>query len=219
MQKSFWQGAWILSGSLTPVYPLVLVCLAAIADSSLLSVARWLNLFIACFIYILAAILLWKIIQNRSVMFFAAIMMSFSIPFFANAISLGEEALFILLMLIFLHVLLKKEYSASVNFWLILLTIISCLTSQSGFCLIPTGGLFLMLFCPGRLRYRFRRMIIYLSFTIIPWGLFYALNKMISTFMINNPYQYQSSILLRANFLIKTLISWFLPWRNYPGLT
>jgi len=199
-----------------PLYPVLLATVAYFSRTDPRSIANIVNAVLFGLIVYLAGLLFLKFSQS-SVAFalVGTTSITVSIPLVAVSLMAWSEPLFICFVL--LYVVLFESYRAKVDTRsMVLLSLsvaLACLTRYIGVILILTGILGILAFCRPNLRARIGHLVLFVSISALPIGMWIMRNYVISGTLFGPRASSIHSLSQNLSFMFNTLVNWYVPGR------
>lgn len=197
-----------------PLYPALLAVASYIFRVDPISLAHVFNAILFGFIVYLSGLLFLKHLKSSAVVaLFGAGAVLVAIPLIQVSLMAWSEPLFICFVLLYL-VLFESYLKRRDMFSLVILSLsvaLACLTRYIGIVLILTGVVGILLFRQGSLRVKFIHLLIFVSISVSPIGMWIARNYFLSGTLFGSR---QSSIFTfpqNLAFTLGTLIKWYTP--------
>jgi len=200
-----------------PLYPSVLAMLGFITHLNLELAARCFNAFLFGLIVISSGIVLYRCLDRRWAPAMAGVLaVLFSKQLISVSVMAWTEPLFILLTLLFLHVLacsLERQSKSSLPV-LCLLASLTCLTKYTGLAVLPTGACLIMLHWDKGLKRRFLAASSFVAFSVSPLALWLVRNKCISGTWFGPRSPSNCTLVESLDITLKILASWAFPFMD-----
>jgi len=196
-----------------PLYPVLLATFDYVFRIDPLLSAHIVNAVLFGLIVYLSGVLFLKLLKSSvTLAFFGTVSILVSIPLVQVSLMAWSEPLFIcfvLLYLIFSESYLEKADTTS----LLLLSLsvaLACLTRYIGVILIFTGIVSILVFCRNSLRVKIRHLILFVSISAFPIGMWVIRNYFLSGTLFGPRASSIFTLSQNLAFTLSTLLSWYI---------
>lgn len=189
-----------------PLYQFVLACLSKIFGTTIINVARWLNIFLIFAFSFLSMVLCRKLTKNLIILFAFGLSITFSRPinlFFCHAVS---EPLFILFLLIITFAVEKTTYKRLILSGF--LTSLAILTRYAGVAIVPSVCLYIFI-QKSEFAEKIKKCFCYSTIPTLTYILYLVRNYYFTGTLMGPRTTSNSGLISNCERAVSTVVLWF----------